>query len=190
MHTQHSLGILPRCALGAFLLLAALAVGTAIANATEIIPAVGMTRSVEGDNDASAFGSLSLRGHIVPLLATEIGVGYRQEDRDAGALRVRTWPVTASLYLTPGNVFYAGAGVGWYNMSFDYDDALEPPLESHTEQEFGVHVGGGVRVPLASKAALDLHGRYVMMRDMQDRLVPEDFDPDFWSMSLGLAFRF
>jgi opacity protein-like surface antigen len=105
-------------------------------------------------------------------------------------LEVRSWPVTASLWLTPGNIFYAGAGVGWYNMSFDYDDSLVPPLESHTEQEFGVHLGGGLRVPFSSKAALDLHGRYVMMRDMQDKLVPEDFDPDFWQMSLGLGFRF
>jgi opacity protein-like surface antigen len=190
MHNQHSLRILPRVALGGFLLLLALALGTAIANATEIIPAVGMTRSVEGDNDARVFGSLSLRGQIIPLLATEVGVGYRQEDFDDDMLRVRTWPVTASLWLTPGNIFYAGAGVGWYNMSFDYDDSLEPPLESHTEQEFGVHLGGGLRIPLASNTAVDLHGRYVMMRQMEDVLVPDDFDPDFWSMSLGLAFRF
>ena len=186
---SHNVRVFPRVAVGGFLLLVALAVGTAIANATEIIPAVGMSKSVDGD-DANAFGSLSLRGHVHPLLATEVGVGYRQEDRDAGMLKVRSWPVTASLWLTPGNVFYAGAGVGWYNMSFDYDDSLEPALESHTEQEFGVHVGGGLRIPLASKAALDLHGRYVMMRQMEDKLVPEDFDPDFWSLSAGLAFRF
>lgn len=191
MQTQHSLGVLPRCVLGGFLLLVALAVGTALANAAsvEIIPAVGMTKAVDGD-DTKAFGSLGLRAHMTPLFATEVGVGYRSEDRDDGMLKVRTWPVTASLWLTPGNVFYAGGGVGWYNMSFDYDDSLVPPLESHTEQEFGVHLGGGVRIPLAEKAALDFHGRYVMMRQQEDKLVPEKFDPDFWTMTAGLAIRF
>ena len=191
MQSQHNFRVLPRCVLGALVLLLALAVGTAIANAAsvEIIPAVGLTKSVDGD-ETKGFGSLALRAHLAPLFATEVGVGYRQEDRDAGMLKVRTWPVTASLWLTPGNVFYAGGGVGWYNMSFDYDDQLVPPLESHTEQEFGVHLGGGVRIPFSSKAALDLHGRYVMMRQMEDKLVPEKFDPDFWTMTAGLAFRF
>jgi len=190
MQTQYSTRILPRCLVGGFFLLSALVIGVSMANAVEIIPSVGLTRSVEGDNDANVLGGLAIRGHIMPLLATEVGVNYRQESRDDDMLEVRSWPVTASLWLTPGNIFYAGAGVGWYNMSFDYDDSLVPPLESHTEQEFGVHLGGGLRVPFSSKAALDLHGRYVMMRDMQDKLVPEDFDPDFWQMSLGLGFRF
>src|SRR5258705_2047123 len=191
MQNQHSLRILPRCAVGAFLLLLALAAGISVANAAsvEIIPSVGMTRAVDGDQ-TNGFGGLALRAHLAPLFATEIGAGYRHEDRDAGMLKVRTWPVTASLWLTPGNVVYAGGGVGWYNVSFDYDDALVPPLESHTEQEFGVHLGGGLRVPLADKAAVDLHGRYVMMRDQQDHLVPEKFDPDFWQMSLGLGIKF
>ena len=190
MQSHNHVRVLPRCMVGGFVLLVAVLVGVSMANAVEIIPSVGLTRSVEGDNDANAFGGLAIRGHIVPVLATEIGVAYRQESRADDMLKVRTWPVTASLWLTPGNIFYAGGGVGWYNMSFDYDDSLVPPLESHTEQEFGVHLGGGLRVPFSSKAALDLNGRYVMMRDMQDRLVPEDFDPDFWQMSLGLGLRF
>ena len=190
MHTENHTRFLPRCVVGGFVLLVTVLVGVSMANAVEIIPSVGLTRSVKGDNDATGFGGLAIRGHIMPLLATEIGASYRQESRDDDMLKVRTWPVTASLWLTPGNIFYAGGGVGWYNMSFDYDDSLTPPLESHTEQEFGVHLGGGLRVPFSSKAALDLHGRYVMMRDMQDKLVPEDFDPNFWQMSLGLGFRF
>jgi hypothetical protein len=63
-------------------------------------------------------------------------------------------------------------------------------FQDQTRQEFGVHVGGGVRVPVGPRASLDLGGRYVMLRDQEDPLVPERFDPDFWTADLGLAIRF
>lgn len=43
---------------------------------------------------------------------------------------------------------------------------------------------------MAPRAALDLTGRYVFMKDQESRLVPETFNPDFWTMSLGLALKF
>jgi len=186
-----SLGVLPRLAIAGSMLLLALVTGIAIANAAEIIPAAGLTKSVNGDgNEANAFGSLALRGQMFPMMETEVGVSYRSESRDGDDLKVRMWPVTASLWLTPLPALYAGGGVGWYNITFDYSDDLVPPIEDETHQDFGVHLGGGVRVPLAPAAALDLNGRYVMLREQDDKLVPEHFDPDFWTMSLGLAIKF
>jgi len=190
---KRNLRVLPRLAIAGSMLLLAVAAGVSLANAAgvEIIPAAGLTRAVDTDNNSSnAFGSLALRGQLFPLLATEIGVAYRQESRFDDNLKVRMWPVTASLWVTPLPALYAGGGVGWYNMSFDYNDNLVPPLENQTVQDFGVHLGGGVRVPLAPAAALDLNGRYVMMREQDDRLVPNHFDPDFWQMALGLAIKF
>lgn len=168
----------------------ALVATTEIASAVEIIPAAGMTKTVDGDEDPNAFGSLSFRGQTLPFLATEIGLAYRSESRFDNNLNVRMWPVTASLWLTPIPSLYAGGGVGWYNVTLDFSDDVSPPLEDETNQEFGIHVGGGVRVPLGTNAALDLNGRYVMMRDQEARLVPETFDPDFWSTALGLAIKF
>lgn len=158
------------------------------ARAAEIIPSVGLTRTIDGGNDTRTFGGLALRAPIVPMLAGEIGVAYRSESRFDDQLDVRMWPVTASLWVTPVPTVYAGAGVGWYNVTLDYDDAL--PIEDETRQEFGVHVGGGMRIPVAPSATVDLNGRYVMMRDQESRLVPETFDPDFWQLSLGLGIRF
>jgi opacity protein-like surface antigen len=158
------------------------------AQSAEIVPALGMTKAVDGDDQAKMSGSLSLRGNLIPLLQAEVGVSYRSEDRFDGQLHLRQWPVTASLYLRPASVIYAGAGVGWYNTTYDYDDALA--LEDETRQDFGVHVGGGVQIPLAEKVGLDLNGRYVMLQDQDAKLVPEKFDPDFWTTSLGLAIRF
>ncbi len=191
MHAHHrGLGLVPRLAVAGALFLVALVAGLSIANAAEIIPAAGLTRSVNGE-ETQAFGSLSVRGQLLPLLSTELGVAYRSETIAAGAAEVRMWPVTASLWLTPVPALYAGGGVGWYNMSFDFDDNLTPPLENRTEQEFGLHLGGGVRVPVNTNAALDLNGRYVMLREQEDDpLLPEQFDPDFWTMALGMAIKF
>ena len=59
-----------------------------------------------------------------------------------------------------------------------------------TKQNFGVHVGGGFQIPLAPSAAVDLGGRYVMLRDQESHLIPEKFNPDFWVTQLGLAIKF
>jgi hypothetical protein len=177
-----------RLVAGAVALILLLLVGITVSQAGEIVPAVGVTKSVDGDDDANFFGSLSFRGRPLPLLMTEIGAAYRQESRFDEQLKIRQWPVTASLYLTPVPMIYAGGGVGWYQTTFDYrDDTL---FEDETKQEFGVHLGGGFQVPIGPAAAVDLNGRYVMMRDQQSRLIPESFDPDFWSTSLGIAFKF
>jgi hypothetical protein len=188
--SNRSLGILSRLAMAGAVLAIAMMVGISVANAVEIIPSAGLTRNVDSDQ-ANMFGSLAVRGQVMPLLATELGVAYRSESHADDLLKVRMWPVTASLWVTPVPAFYAGAGVGWYNITFDWADAVSPPLQDHTEQEFGVHLGGGVRVPLAPSAAVDLSGRYVMLRNQdEDRLIPERFDPNFWQMSAGLAFKF
>jgi hypothetical protein len=180
----------PRLDSLAVCLLLSLTMGTIAAHAAEIIPSVGITRSARpGDSDqAQLSGGLAVRGELLPLLKSEIGVSYRSEDRMNGALTTRMWPVTASLWLTPFPALYAGGGVGWYHTTLDYNDALALPSE--TRQDFGVHVGGGLRVPLASSAALDLNGRYVFLQDQNSRLVPSTFDPDFWTTSVGLAIRF
>ena len=164
---------------------AALLVSAGPASAVEIIPSYGLTRSVDSDDTESLLG-LAVRGSLIPgVLKTEIGAQYRSESLYGGDLETKQWPVTASLWLSPVSSLYAGAGVGWYQTTFDYADELN--LDDHTEQEFGVHVGGGLKVPIMPSAALDLQGRYVFLQDQESKLVPESFDPDFWSLSLGIA---
>src|SRR6266550_4030679 len=125
--------------------------------ATEIIPSVGLTRSVDTDEAKSDVG-LALRGTFIPsVLDVELKGQYRKQERFNGALTEKMWPVTASLWLTPLRVLHAGAGVG---------------------------------VPVASSVAFDLNGRYVWLEDQETASIPQKFNPDFWDMSLGLAFRF
>ena len=158
------------------------------ARAVEIVPSVGITRSVESDEVTKQVG-LALRSSVVPhLLKSEIGGSYRSEKRNGGDVEAKMWPVTASLWLTPISVVYAGAGVGWYHTTLEYQPALG--FEDETKQDFGVHVGGGMKMPLAPGVALDFGGRYVFMQDQESRLVPEKFNPDFWTLSAGLALGF
>ncbi len=184
----------PRRARGARLarlLLAALVLaGTETARAAQLIPSIGVTKSAKtADERAELYAGLAVRGHLVPFLESEIGVAYRRESRLDGDLVVRMWPVTTSLWLTPLPLLYAGGGVGWYHTSLDYS-ASQPLLQDETRQKFGVHLGGGVQVPLAAAMALDLNGRYVFLTTERSQLPPNRFDPDFWTTTLGLAIRF
>ena len=182
-----------------FIATAAVALGLAtvltnapLARATngEIIPSFGYSKAVDGDvEDGKGNVGLAVRGDLGGhLFQAEIGSSYRSESRFDGDLKLRIIPVTASILISPVRTIHADVGAGWYFTKFDYDDALL--LEDETKQEFGVHLGGGLQVPIASRAAVDLTGRYVMLQDQESKLVPEKFNPDFWNMSLGLAFKF
>jgi len=188
---ERFLSVLTPAALGVLALASAPFWGASMARAGEIIPAVGITRAVDGDDKTRTYGSLALRGSLLPILKSEIGVAYHSEERFDDRLHVRTWPVTASLWLQPVPMLYAGGGVGWYQTTFDYDqDKIPTPIKDETKSEFGVHLGGGFRIPIAPSAALDLNGRYVMLEDQTTPLIPEKFNPDFWTTSLGLSFGF
>ena len=64
------------------------------ARALEIVPSVGITRSVESDEVTKQVG-LALRSNVVPhVLKAEFGGSYRSEKRDAGAVEAKMWPVT------------------------------------------------------------------------------------------------
>lgn len=158
------------------------------ARATELVPSFGLTRTVDSDQANSNLG-LALRGNLAgPVLQTELAASYRSQTYADGAFKARMVPVTASLLVRPIPMVHADAGVGWYHTKYEYPDVPGSPSDD-TIQQFGVHVGGGLEVPVAPKAALDLTGRYIFLENQESKLIPQTFDPDFWSMSLGLAFR-
>jgi len=193
MHTHAKVlpDITGRAVAALLLLLAVLLADARVARGGEVIPSVGLTRQVNGSADTKLYGGIAVRGDLLPVLQDEIAISYRDETQAGGLLRTRMWPVTASLWFKPLPLVYAGAGAGWYNITYHYDPRLlGTSVPDETRQRFGVHVGGGLRVPLAPAATVDLNGRYVMMRNQQSRLVPEHFDPDFWTATLGLGFHF
>jgi hypothetical protein len=174
---------------GAGFFLALLLIGVQAARAAEIIPSLGVTRAVNTDDEeARLSGGLAFRAPIFPALKAEIGGSYRSDSQFGGDLNIREWPLTGSLWLSPIPAVYVGGGVGWYHTTFDYDDATL--LEDETTQDFGVHLGAGLEVPLSPSVGVDLNGRYVFRDDVSQKLSTDTFDPDFWSTTVGLAFKF
>jgi hypothetical protein len=191
--TSPTQGAIPAAAarfLTGTLLLALLVSASAdTSQAVQIIPSIGYTKGADSNaGDGELSGGLALRAAILPLLSAEGGITYRQESFFNDDLTVRMWPVTASLWLTPVPLLYAGGGLGWYRTTYDYRSTL--PIEDATTSQLGVHLGGGLAVPLAPNLGLDLNGRYIFMQEDDSLEFPTEFDPDFWSTSLGLAIKF
>ena len=189
-HIRRTMSAAATRPLVATLLLVVLASASAgISRAAQIIPSIGYTKSTEsGASDGKFLGSLALRVPLLPFLSAEGGIAYRQDSFSGDDLKVRMWPVTASLWLTPIPMLYAGGGLGWYRTTYDYRSTL--PYKDTTTDKIGVHLGGGLAVPLAPALGLDLNGRYVFMQKENSLEFPTEFNPDFWSASLGLAIKF
>jgi opacity protein-like surface antigen len=155
----------------------------------QFIPALGLSKSTDANaGDAKLSGSVALRAPILPFLSAEGGIAYRQESFSNDDFTVRTWPVTASLWLTPIPMLYAGGGLGWYRTTYDYRSSL--PYTDSTTDQVGVHLGGGLAMPLSPSLGLDLNMRYVFMQQDNSLQFPTTFNPDFWSTTLGLAIKF
>ena len=74
----------------------------------EIVPALGISKPVEGDQTQMS-GSLARRGDLLPILMAEVGVSYRSEDRFDDQLHMRQWPITGSLYVRPARPVFTHA---------------------------------------------------------------------------------
>lgn len=190
MHRAHrsTSQMLDRVLIGALVLLAALLMGLQAVRAAEIVPSIGITKATSGGGETKSYAGLAVRGSVLPMLKTEIGVAYRNEPYNNGDLHVKMWPVTASLWLAPLPTLYVGGGVGWYHTTYDYAEPLAIPDE--TSQEFGTHVGGGFTIPIVpSVASIDLNGRVVKLREKESLLAPGAVKQSFWSTSVGIAIR-
>ena len=157
--------------------------------AIELIPSLGVSKAPDANaGDAKFSAGFALRAPVLPFLKLEGGISYRQDSFFDQSLKVRMWPVTVSGWLTPFRMLYAGGGLGWYRTTYDY----KSPFLNHdrTTDTIGVHLGGGVLVPLAPKVGLDINGRYVFMQKNNEINLPTTFNPDFWNASLGLAIQF
>jgi hypothetical protein len=178
-----------RLLIRALLLVILISTSTGVSRAAQFIASLGFTKATESDAGAGklAWGA-AIRAPLLPFLSAEGGISYREESFSNEDLKVRMWPVTASLWLTPLPMLYAGGGLGWYRTTYDYRGTL--PFPDMTTSKVGLHMGGGVAVPLTSAIGLDLNGRYIFMQKDNDVQFPTKFNPDFWSTSVGLALKF
>jgi hypothetical protein len=85
-------------------------------------------------------------------------------------------------------MLYAGGGLGWYRTTFDVRSSL--PTRDWTTDKVGVHLGGGLAMPLTPALGLDVNMRYIFMQEENSLQFPTQFNPDFWSTLVGLAIKF
>ncbi|GJL50026.1 outer membrane protein [Candidatus Nitrospira salsa] len=135
------------------------------------------------------YGGAHVRAHILPTLAIEGLVDYR--DNDFGNNDVVTIPVQASalFYLLPGKRFspFVLGGAGWY-----YTD-VDSPTDDDTDHRFGLHAGGGVQLMLNERWSVDGTYRYVWVEDVKAQDVNfsnKDFEDDGHMVTIGLNLHF
>jgi outer membrane protein W len=160
--------------------------------AAYIGPHLGIQKARDAD-DANYLAGATLRLKLIPSLAAEGSVGYRQETYVDEAVTVRNWPVTVTGLFYPLPIVYGGVGAGWYHTTYDYDESLEDMgIEDNTNQEFGWHLALGAELPAGPKVAITGDVRYVFLdysfADLPD-VVTDDVDADFYSVTVGLLFR-
>ena len=135
------------------------------------------------------FGGVHARVHLLPTLAIEGLVDYR--DNDFGNNDVVTIPVQASalFYLLPGkrlSPFVLG-GAGWY-----YTD-VDGPTDDDTDHRFGLHAGGGVQLMLNERWSVDGTYRYVWVEKIEAQnasFTNKDFDDDGHMVTIGINLHF
>ena len=190
MTNKHRHAFVARQIVGVCVLAVLVTSAASRAHAIEISPSLGATKSTDANaGDAKAFGGLALRAPLLPFLKVEGSIGYRQDSFGSGGdIKVRQWPVMASAWASPLPMVYAGGGLGWYRTTVDYPTTL--PINDTTTMKMGVHLGGGVDIPIGSKLGLDVNGKYIFMqKDKNNVQLPTTFNPDFWTVGLGLAIK-
>lgn len=163
--------------------------GEAEAQGIGLGPQVGYQKASDADEGRLMAGA-ALRIKLTRSFGVEGSINYRQEKYADGALTVRNWPIMATglLYILP--IVYGAAGAGWYNTTFDYDEEKlgNAGFEDKTTQEFGLHFGGGVELPLGS-VTLTGDIRYVLLNyDTEQIPGTGDVAANFYMITVGLLF--
>ena len=112
------------------------------------------------DEESRRFWGGQIRARMSPRTAFELSLDLRTETNEAETLRVRSYPVQASLLLFPArgafSPFVLGGG-GWYSQKYETLAGDETVL-SETVREFGWHAGFGAELRMGNHAGL--HGDY------------------------------
>lgn len=178
-----------RRALPGLLLLALfLSAGQRTAQAAQIVPSVGVSKISDAD-DSRFTMALALRQSLAPRVQAELQVAHRSEEMSFSGQNVtmRTIPLTASLWVSPVPMLYVGGGVGMYAQAVEFENNLFP---ASNENDFGAHLGGGMKFSMTPMLGLDLQARYVFLGDQTSSMSSGSFDPSFWSAAAGLIIGF
>lgn len=153
-------------------------------------PRAGFYDARDGD-DGTFTGGLQARMRVLPFLAVEGSVDYHQADFAGGTVKVRTYPVMVSglLYVFPNPAIspYLLAGVGWHFQDVEFQAG-----GTERSSNFGGQAGGGVDIPLGSRATLNADIRYIFLefdKNVETR-AGKALSADSVAGTVGLTFYF
>ena len=117
-------------------------------------------RDVKLDEDSTRFTGGQIRARVSPRTAVELSLDIHSETNELETLRVREYPIQASLllYFSRGGFSpYVLGGAGWYAQKFE-TLAGDETIAEETVRDFGWHAGIGAELKLGKHAGL--HGDY------------------------------
>jgi len=134
-------------------------------------------------------GGVAWRLKLMPVLGVEASINYRQETYLNDVITVQSWPVMVTGLIYPFPIVYVAMGVGWYNLTFDYNQDKLPLLKDETAQRYGWHFGSGVELPISLNFKLVGDTRFVFL-DYDFKEIPgsNDLNSNFYIASIGFLF--
>ncbi len=157
--------------------------------------------NVSDDGEKTFFGGAHVRLRLPMLLALEGALDYRPSDertvnspQPSTEFDVTTYPITVSAMFTPWPLVYLLGGVGWYNTTIEFSDpeiTMGPTRE--TNDNFGIHFGAGLELPIGGDKSLSGDLRYAFLNYEVKKLdLPgvDELDADFFSFQIGLTLNF
>ena len=151
-------------------------------------PQLGYYKARDADN-GSIMGGVTCRLKLTPVLGAEASINYRQEKYANGALTVSSWPVMVTGLFYPLPIVYGAIGMGWYNLTFKYDQSKLPFFKDETIKKVGWHFGGGVELPVGPNIKLTGDIRYVFLNyDFKQIPGSGNLKSNFTVITVGLLF--
>jgi hypothetical protein len=152
-------------------------------------PHVGWVRETETDENGFTLG-VATRLKLMEILAGELAVDWRTQDIEAG--EVKTIPVQLSglIYVVP-DLFHGTVGVGWYQVDASLEGVGDTISDfDDSTSDFGMHLGAGLEIPIASRTSLTAEGRYVWLGyELEEAGEAIQVDGDFLNVMAGLQFQ-
>jgi opacity protein-like surface antigen len=138
-------------------------------------------------------GEIAFGRYILPVLATELGVGYFESKGSPAALpgeaTLKVVPVTltAKGILPMGPIEpYGEFGIGAYIAKLSVTGDLEH-FDSSSKSVFGLHAGAGVNFNITPNVFLGVEGRYIWAKPS---FGGQDIKLDGFTMTADLGFRY
>ncbi|MCA9752624.1 MAG: porin family protein [Gemmatimonadetes bacterium] len=146
---------------------------------------VGWTHVPDSETNSLSLGA-STRVRPISPLGAELTVDWRNDDLENG--EIQTVPVTLSglLYIFPN--LHGTVGVGWYHTKATLDEIGGTVVDfDDSRWDAGLHVGGGIDIPLGPSATLTADAKYVFLGyELQNIADTIEVDADFVNVTVGL----